>query len=57
MQGWHWDYADDIEHESTMLLKNLTLQDFEGCFEQSEMGQMHSIGSEKYFEGNTIDYL
>lgn len=56
MQGRHWDYADNIERESTMLPKNLSLQDFEGCFEQSEMGQMHSIGNEKYFEGDTINY-
>lgn len=34
MRGQHWDDVETIKRKTTIQLKSLNSEDFEGCFEQ-----------------------
>lgn len=50
IQGWYLDDADNIKCETTMVLKNLTLQNVEGYFQQWNWRR-------KYFPAEAILFL
>ncbi|KZC11442.1 hypothetical protein WN55_03031 [Dufourea novaeangliae] len=56
MRGRHWDDVETIKHETTRLLKSLTSEDFQECFQQWQRRWDKCISTNgEYFEGDKID--